>query len=106
MLNRDICLDFCVKSSQAKHRRYSIKRIHTHGDGEFSQDKNTRVPMESRYALRKRTHPQLQQHVILFLIQKLEKLTIHEVSEKDLSKSLKESEDPMGITFPPLPFIN
>ena len=62
--------------------------------------------MEPRYALRKRTHPQLQQHAILFLIQKFEKLTIHEVSEKDLSKSLKESEDPMGITFPPLPFIN
>ena len=75
-------------------------------DREFSQDKNTRVPMEPRYALRKRTHPQLQQHAILFLIQKFEKLTIHEVSEKDLSKSLKESEDPMWITSPPLPFIN
>ena len=57
-----------------------------HGDGDFSQDMNTRVPMEPRYTLRKRTHPQLQQHVILFLIQKFEKLTIHEVSEKDLSK--------------------
>ena len=75
-------------------------------DGEFPQDKNTRVPMEPTYALRKRTHPQLQQHAILFLIQKFEKLTIHEVSEKDQSKSLKESEDPMGITSPPLPFIN
>ena len=75
-------------------------------DGEFSQDMNTRVPIEQRYTLRKRTHPQLQQHAILFLIQKFEKITIHEVSEKDRSKSLKESEDPMGITFPPLPFIN
>ena len=75
-------------------------------DGEFSQDMNARVPIEPRYTLRKITHPLLQQHTILFLIQKFEKLTIHEVSDKDLSKSLKESEDPMGITFPPLPFIN
>ena len=75
-------------------------------DGEYSQDTNTRVPSEPRYTLRKITHPQLQQHALLFLIQKFEKLTIHEVSEKDLSKSLKESEDLMGITFPPLPFIN
>ena len=75
-------------------------------DGEFSQQKNTRVPMEPRYALRKRNHPQLQQHALLFLIQKFEKLTIHVVSDKDLSKSLKESVDPMGINFPPLPFTN
>ena len=67
---------------------------------------NTRPPLEPRYNLRKRTHPQLQQHAILFLIKEFEKLTIHEVSEKDLSKSLKESDDPMGITFPTLPFIN
>ena len=77
-----------------------------HSDGEFSQDMNTRVPIEPRYTLRKRTHPLLQQHTILFLIQKFEKVTIHEVSETDLSKSLKESEDAMGITFPPFPFIN
>ena len=75
-------------------------------DGESSQDKNTRVPIEPRYALRKRTHPQLQQHALLYLIQKFEKLTIHEVSDKDLSKSLKESVDPMGITSPPFPFTN
>ena len=75
-------------------------------DGEFSQDMNARVPIELRYTLRKRTHPLLQQHTILFLIQKFEQLTIHEVSDKDLSKSLKAREDLMGITFPPLPFIN
>ena len=75
-------------------------------DGEFSQSENTRVPEEPRYALRKRIHPQLQQHALLFLIKKFEKLTIHEVSDKDLSKSLKESVDPMGITSPPLPFTN
>ena len=70
------------------------------------QQMNTRPPLEPRYNLRKRTHPQLQQHAILFLTKEFEKLTIHEVSEKDLSKSLKESEDSMGITFPTLPFIN
>ena len=55
-------------------------------DGEFSKSTNTRVPTEPRYTLRKRTHPQLQQHALLFLIQKFQKLTIHEVSDKDLSK--------------------
>ena len=75
-------------------------------DGELSQEKNTRVPVEPRYALRKRNHPQLKQHAILFLTQKFEKLTIHEVSEEYLSKPLKESEDPMGINFPPLLLIN
>ena len=67
---------------------------------------NTRVPSEPRYTLRKRIHPQLQKHAILFLIHKFEKLTIHEVSEEDFSKSLKESVDPKGIIFPPLPFLN
>ena len=75
-------------------------------DGEYSQDMNIRVPSEPIYALGKRHHPQLQQHAILFLIHKFEKLTIHEVSEEDLSKSLKESVDPKGIIFPPLPFID
>ena len=51
-------------------------------DGDSLQHMNTRVPIEPRYTLRKRTHPQLQQHAILFLIQKFEKFTIHEVSEK------------------------
>ena len=67
------------------------------------QQMNTRPPLEPRYNLRRRTHPQLQQHAILFLIKEFEKLTIQEVSEKDLSK---ESENHMGITFPTLPFIN
>ena len=67
---------------------------------------NTRVPSEPIYALRKRNHSQLQQHTILFLTHKFEKLTIHEVSEEDLSKSLKESVDPKGIIFPPLPFLD
>ena len=67
---------------------------------------NTRVPSEPRYTLRKRTHPQLQQHTILFLIHKFERLAIHEVSEEDLSKSLKESVDRKGIIFPPLPFLD
>ena len=66
---------------------------------------NTRVPSEPRYALRKRNHSQLQQNTI-FLIHKFEKLTIHEVNEEDLSKTLKESVDSKGIIFPPFPFIN
>ena len=78
----------------------------TPSDGELSKDMNTRVQNEPRYNLRKRNPPQLQHHTLLFLIQKFEKLTIHEVSDKDLSKSLKESVDPMGINLPPLPFTN
>ena len=78
----------------------------SHNDGDSLQQMNTRPPLEPRYNLRNITHPQLQKHAILFLIKEFEKLTIHELSEKDLSKSLKESEDPMGIIFPTLPFIN
>ena len=74
-----------------------------HFDQGSLQQMNTRPPLEPRYNLRRRTHPQLQQHAILFLIKEFEKLTIQEVSEKDLSK---ESENHMGITFPTLPFIN
>ena len=75
-------------------------------DGEYSQHMNTRVASEPIYALRKRNHSQLQQHTILFLTHKFEKLTIHEVSEEDLSKSLKDSVDPKGIIFPPLLFLD
>ena len=75
-------------------------------DEDSHQQMNMRPPSEPRYNLRKRIHPQLQQHAILFLSKKFEKLTIHEVSDEDLSKPLKESVDPMGITSPPLPFIN
>ena len=67
---------------------------------------NTRVPSEPRYGLRKRNHSQLQQYNILLLIYKFEKLTIHEVNEEDLSKTLKESVDSKGIIFPPFLFIN
>ena len=75
-------------------------------EGEYSQNMNTRVPSKPIHVLRKKNHSQLQQHTILFLIHKFEKLTIHEVSEEDLSKSLKESVDPKGIIFPPLPFLD
>ena len=74
-------------------------------DGELSQHKNTRVPSKPRYELRKRNHSQWQQNTILLLIHKFEKLTIHEVNEEDLSKTLKESIDSKQIIFPPLPFI-
>ena len=72
-------------------------------DGELSQHKNTRVPSEPRYELRKRNHSQNQQKRILLLIHKYEKLYIHEMNEEDLSKTFKESVDPKGIIFPPPP---
>ena len=74
-------------------------------DGELSQHKNTRVPSEHRYELRKRSHSQKQQESMLLLIHKFEKLSIHEMNEEDLSKTLKESVDSKGLSFPPFPFI-
>ena len=70
-----------------------------YNDGELSQHKNTRVPSEPRYELRKKTHSQKQQNSILLLIHKFEKLSIHEMNEEDLSKTLKESVDPKGIIY-------
>ena len=74
-------------------------------DGELFQHKNTRVPSEPRYELRKRNHSQNQQKSILLLIQKFEKLSIHERNEEDTSKTLKESVDSKGIIFPPFPIL-
>ena len=70
-------------------------------DGELSQHKNTRVPSEPRYELRKRNHSQKQQKSIILLIHEFEKLSINEMDAEDLSKILKESVDPKGIIFPP-----
>ena len=42
---------------------------------------------------------------MLLLIHKFEKLSIHEMNEEDLSKTLKESVDSKGLSFPPFPFI-
>ena len=66
---------------------------------------NTRVLSEPRYDLRKRNHSQQQQNGILLLIKKFEKLSIHEMNEGSLSKTLKESVYAKGITFPPPPII-
>ena len=77
----------------------------TCGVGELSHHMNTRVPSEPRYDLRKRNHSQHQQNGILLLIHKFEKLTIHEMKEEDLSKTLKEGVDQKGIIFPPPPII-
>ena len=71
-----------------------------HPDGELSQQKKTRVLSEPRYELRKRNHSQKQQNTILLLIHKFEKLSIYEMNEEGLSKTLKESVDPKGIIFP------
>ena len=73
-------------------------------DGELSHHMNTRVPSEPRYELRKRNHSQQQQNTRLILIHKFEKLSIHEMNEESLSKTLKESVDPKGIIFPLPPF--
>ena len=74
-------------------------------NGELSHHMNPRVPSEPRYELRKRNHSQQQQNGILLLIHKFEKLSIHEMNEESLSKTLKESVDPKGIIFPRTPFI-
>ena len=66
---------------------------------------STRVPSEPRYELRKRNHSQQQKNDILLLIHKFEKLSIHEMNEESLSKTLKESIDPKGMIFPPPPII-
>ena len=50
-------------------------------DGELSQHKNTRVPSEPRYEIRKRNHSQQQQNTVLLFIHKFEKLSIHEMNE-------------------------
>ena len=66
---------------------------------------STRVPSEPRYELRKRTHSQQQQNSMLLLIHKVEQLSIHEMNGEYLSKTLKESVDSKGLSFPPFPFI-
>ena len=75
-------------------------------DRESFQHKDTRVPSEPRYELRKGTHSQQQQNSMLLLIHKFEKLSIHEMNEEDLSKTLKESVDPQGLYFPPFSIIS
>ena len=64
-------------------------------DGESFQHKDTRVPSEPRYKLSS----------MLLLIHKFEKLSIHEMNEENLSKTLKDSVDPKGVSFPPFPII-
>ena len=50
------------------------KKLHTKCDGESFQHKDTRLPSEPRYELRKITHSQYQQNSILLLIHKFDKL--------------------------------
>ena len=94
------CIEYQVKECKKfKNFKFSRKLL----DGKLSHHMNTRVPSEPRYELRKRNHSQ--QNGILLLIHNFEKLTIHEMKEEDLSKTLKESVDPKGIIFPPPPII-
>ena len=74
-------------------------------DGEAFQHKDTRVLSEPRYELRKRTYSQQQKNSMLLFIHKFEKLSIHEMTEEDPSKTLKESVGPKGLSFPPLSII-
>ena len=74
-------------------------------DGELSHHMNTKVPSEPRYALRKKNHSQQKQNIILLLIHQFGKFSIHEMNEESLSKTLKESVDQKGITFPPPLFV-
>ena len=76
----------------------------SYADGKLSHHMNTRVSSEPRYDLRKINHSQQQQNGILLLIYKFEKLSIHEMNEGSISKTLKESVDPKGIILPPPPF--
>ena len=70
-------------------------------DGESFQHKNTRVPSQLRYDLRKRSKSKEQQNSVLLLIHKFEKSSIHEMNEEYLSKTIEESVDPRGLSFPP-----
>ena len=54
-----------------------MKEGSRYSDGESFQHKDTCVPSEPRYELRKRTHSQEQQNSMLLLIHKFEKLSIH-----------------------------
>ena len=70
-------------------------------DGELSHHMNTRVPSEPRYDLGREVILNRKKNDIFLLIDKFEKLTIHEMKEEDFSKTLKESVDQKGIIFPP-----
>ena len=72
-------------------------------NGESFQHKDTRVPGKPRYDIRKRTNSKEQKNSMLLLIQKFEKLLIHEKNEENLSKKRKEGVDPRGLRFPSFP---
>ena len=63
------------------------------GDGESFQHKDTWVPSEPRYDLRKRTNSNEQKEILL--IQKFEKLSFHEMNDENLSKKTS----PRGFIF-------
>ena len=75
-------------------------------NGESFQHKDTKVPDEPRYNIRKRTNSTEQQNSMLLLIKKIEKLSIIEQNEENLSKKRKEGVDPKGLRFPPFPIIS
>ena len=94
-LHSDFFLDMKATSSEMKSS--NPREI----DGESLQHKDTRVPSEPRYDLRKRTNSKEQKQNMLLLIHKFEKLSIHEMNEKTPSQKTS----PRGLSFPPFPLI-
>ena len=68
-------------------------------DGESFQHKDTRVPSEPMYDIRKRANSKEQEKNMLLLIHKFEKLSIHEMNAKIPSQKTS----PRGLSFPPFP---
>ena len=65
------------RAEEGREKRERTKRDERSSDGELSQNMNTKVPSEPRYAPRKRNYSQLPQNTILLLTHEFEKLTIH-----------------------------
>ena len=95
LLHSDFFLDMKATSSEMKSS--NLGEI----DGESLQHKDTRVPSEPRYDLRKRTNSKEQKQNMLLLIHKFEKLSIHEMNEKTPSQKTSTR----GLSFPPFPLI-
>ena len=63
---------------------------------ESFQHKDTRIPSEPRYDIRKRTNSKEQQNSMLLLIQKFEEISIHDMNEDNLSKTKKQESRSKG----------
>ena len=105
-LNGEIKVDINVtqpKGSVKEGKEEWVLNLNKALSGESFQHKDTRVPGQRRYDLRKRTNSKENQNSMVLLIQKFEKLSIHEKNEENLSKKRKERVDPRRLRFPPFP---